>query len=164
MKNAGTTHLKGVNEVVRNLNKIILNTKNVSIAALIEASIIIQRDADKGSPKTPVDTRNLQHSWFATTVKSTKGQGASFTGKEASTMSTDHSSAIAGGQAMVKVQRQPTLLMGYTANYASFVHEMGGGKSINWSRPGSGAKWFELSLSKNTRAILDLFVNKLKIK
>jgi len=50
------------------------------------------------------------------------------------------------------------LMMGFSANYAMFVHEMvdKGSKKINWSRPNSGAKFFEASLNRNKGKILEI--------
>jgi len=48
------------------------------------------------------------------------------------------------------------LIMGFSANYAVFVHEMlGKTKKINWSRPGSGPKFFEASLKRNEQQVLE---------
>ena len=51
------------------------------------------------------------------------------------------------------------IMMGFTANYAAYVHEMIGptttGKKINWNRPGSGPKFFEASLKRNRHKILE---------
>ena len=41
---------------------------------------------------------------------------------------------------------------GYSAIYALFVHEMIG--PINWSRPNSGAKWFEYAIKRNRDRII----------
>ena len=51
----------------------------------------------------------------------------------------------------------PFVLLGYWANYAAAVHEMMQsvtGKPINWSRPGSGPKFLEASLKRNSTRIL----------
>lgn len=47
---------------------------------------------------------------------------------------------------------------GFTANYALFVHEMMGtrGQTINWSRPGSGPKFFQAALFRNRDRILEI--------
>lgn len=36
---------------------------------------------------------------------------------------------------------------GYTANYAPYVHERTG--FINWTKPGSGAKWLQIHFERN---------------
>jgi hypothetical protein len=51
---------------------------------------------------------------------------------------------------------QPAVVFGYEANYAAAVHEMlasPSGKPINWSRPGSGPKFFQASLTRNADKI-----------
>lgn len=51
---------------------------------------------------------------------------------------------------------QPTVVFGYTANYAAAVHEMlisPSGKPIDWSRSGSGPKFLEASLKRNSEKI-----------
>jgi len=57
--------------------------------------------------------------------------------------------------------------MGFTANYAIFVHEMtdeNTGKKINWKRPGSGAKFFEKALYRNKEKILQIMRDNAKIR
>jgi len=56
----------------------------------------------------------------------------------------------------IKVPGRIGLLIGFNANYAVFVHEMidKEGKKINWNRPGSGPKFFEASLTRNEKLIL----------
>jgi hypothetical protein len=45
--------------------------------------------------------------------------------------------------------------MGYSANYAIYVHEnMASG--IKWKRPGSGPKWFQESVYRNSAKMLGI--------
>ena len=57
-----------------------------------------------------------------------------------------------------KKEKKFGLIMGFSANYAVFVHEMvdRGSKKINWSRPGSGPKFLEEALKRNTEQILKI--------
>jgi hypothetical protein len=48
---------------------------------------------------------------------------------------------------------RPSVDMGYSANYAIYVHEMID-KKINWTRTGSGPKWFEIHVKEETGNIL----------
>ncbi len=66
----------------------------------------------------------------------------------------------------IKVTGMPGLLIGFNANYAIFVHEMVGdeGKQINWNRPGSGPKFFEQALTRNTKLILQTIQKNAYIK
>jgi hypothetical protein len=58
--------------------------------------------------------------------------------------------------------------MGFTANYAAYVHEMIGptktGKKINWNRTGSGPKFFEASIKRNKEKILKTIRDSARIK
>ena len=58
------------------------------------------------------------------------------------------------------------LLIGFSANYAVFVHEMLDklNKKINWSRPDSGPKFFEAALKRNKEKILQIIGNNARIK
>jgi len=58
------------------------------------------------------------------------------------------------------------LTIGFSANYALFVHEMidKGSKVINWSRPNSGPKFFEASLKRNRDLVLKEIADNIQIK
>ena len=67
-----------------------------------------------------------------------------------------------------RVLGNPAVLMGFSANYAAFVHEMGesgatAGKKINWNRPGSGAKFFESALVRNHDEVLQIIKDRAKV-
>lgn len=60
--------------------------------------------------------------------------------------------------------KKSVVIFGYSANYAIFVHEMVGGESgINWSRPNSGAKWFEHAIKRNVNRVLHIIAGNSKI-
>lgn len=50
---------------------------------------------------------------------------------------------------------------GYGAIYALFVHEMIG--PVKWSRPNSGAKWFQAAIKRNVNKILVMIQKNSKI-
>ena len=61
--------------------------------------------------------------------------------------------------------KQSVIIFGYSANYALYVHEMiDRGRTIKWSRPNSGAKWFEYAIKRNVDRILYLIAGRAKIK
>jgi hypothetical protein len=67
----------------------------------------------------------------------------------------------------IKDEKLIGLVMGFSANYAIFVHEMldsVNGKKINWGRPNSGAKFLEASLKRNTELILKTIRDNVEIK
>ncbi len=130
------TGIKGMDIVLANLNREIAKIKIRTGAGLIEAAIMIRRDMDKTSPLIPIGpTGNLRASWFTNPVREF-------------------------GKKMI------ALLIGFSANYAVFVHEMvdRGSKKINWSRPGSGPKFFEAALKRNHKKILKIIGNNARIK
>jgi len=66
----------------------------------------------------------------------------------------------------VKVKGMAGLLLGFSANYAVFVHEMvdKDGTVIDWNRPGSGPKFFEQALTRNEKLILQTIRDNAYIK
>lgn len=55
------------------------------------------------------------------------------------------------------------VLMGFSANYALWVHEMVG-SDIHWSKEGSGPKFLESAINRNHDQILQILADKSKIK
>ena len=67
----------------------------------------------------------------------------------------------------IRTSKGPALLMGFTANYAAWVHEMGekkDGTDINWNRPGSGAKFLEAALYRNKDEIINIIRDNAAVK
>lgn len=160
----GTIRLEGLNKVVERLKKDVSQEMGrLFEAGLIKASIIVRRDMEKTSPKTPVDTSNLRASWFVVTRQTTQSNPA-FTGADASKMNSDHSSAVAEMQGKAGGSQKPILLMGFSARYATAVHEgltKKGGK-MKFKRPGSGAKFFESAIDRNKKAMVEAINGELK--
>jgi len=143
--------LKGINNVMRNLNKELKQYQQNSLKGLIEFSILVRRDMDKGSPLIPVDIGNLRGSWTVVTYKGVADAGGGFTGDNASKLSSNHSQIQSQFQS--EAAQIGGLVMGFTANYAVHVHENAG---ANFKRPGAGAYFFEASLNRNKAAGLEL--------
>ena len=127
--------LKGFKNVTKNLNREIGKIKNRSFESLIESAILIRRSMEETPPLIPLDLGNLRASWFTSPV-------------------------VFG--------RVKALLIGFTALYAPFVHELVAptkiGEDINWSRPGSGPKFFQASINRNRKMILLIMAKKAKIR
>ena len=106
----------------------------------------------------PVDIGNLRASWFTVTSIGglTDGASPNFKGDRAGELRENHGRVIGEVKALVSAVKEPVLIMGFSANYAVFVHEMVGGEGggINWNRPGSGAKFFEEALKRNEGQML----------
>jgi hypothetical protein len=52
--------------------------------------------------------------------------------------------------------------MGFSANYALWVHEMLG--DVKWSRPGSGPKFLQKAIERNHEQILSILAEKMRVK
>jgi hypothetical protein len=117
--------LHGIELVTANVNAVLKKMKLSGHAGLVSAANYVLTDADRGqSPKIPALTGTLRASRFAEPLTTAKGD--------------------------------PFVLLGYSANYAAAVHEMmisPSGKPIDWTRPGSGPKFLQSSLTRNASKI-----------
>jgi len=133
--------IRGMDIVLNNLNKEILKIRGKSMKGLITAAAYIRSDMDKTEPLIPVDTGNLRSSYYTSPANNLTGK-------------------VIG------------LKMGFSANSALYVHErFEGGKwgagvvgHINWSREGSGPKFFEAALKRNRKIIVEIIKQSAKIK
>ena len=125
----GTWRLSGVEEVSARINAEFIKMKLKSGGGLSLAAAFVLSDAEKTPPLVPVDLGNLRNSTFVNAPK------------------TDPSTQLI------------YVVFGYATNYAAAVHEMmqsPSGYPINWSRPGSGPKFLEASLKRNTKRVLEI--------
>lgn len=158
---------ESLRKVMKQLTEAAATIKTTSVQGLIEAAILVRRDMEKTEPKTPIDTGNLRHSFFITTVLGTDGKG-NFRGESSSEMKSNHEQVTGEANAIVKAHRYPTLIMGYSANYALWVHEnitaqFSGRPKKPHGRPGSGAKWFEYAIQRNSALMLKIMAKEMKI-
>jgi len=179
---ANVTTIRGFDKVMANLNAEIAAIKNRSMKGLIKGATIVRRDMEKTPPKTPVDYGNLRASFFVVTAKGTPTGGSpKFEGEVAGKMATEHTLTVSEVQGLVKAQSlggNNILMLGYSANYALFVHEHlgmselpswrygpGPGKK-RWYKPrvGAGPKWFEWSFKRNKDKILQAIRDDAQIK
>lgn len=134
MPTARLRKLRGMDEVIRNLNREIKQIENSSAAGLIEAVAFIRVDIDRTPPlvpvsNDPVSSGNLRRSWFTTPF----WKGKKF-----------------------------FIIFGHSANYALYVHERI--DDPNWTRPGSGPKWLEYAIKRNVSRILAIIQKRAMIK
>jgi hypothetical protein len=132
---AQAENIKGFDKVIENLNKEIEKITERSLKGLIESVAYIREDMDKTEPLIPV---------------APKGGNL-----RASWFATPH-----------REEKTLFVVCGFGANYAIYVHEMvdKAGKKINWSRPGSGPKFFESSVKRNSQKILEIIKSNVEIK
>lgn len=182
--------LLGLANVLRNLNRRISKVENRSEAGLVKGAILIMNDTENTSPLTPVDTGNLRASRFiATSNTIEEGKAKKFKGERSGELSSDHRATIQSAKSQLKKFKKIDFIgvrLGFTANYAFFVHEMVGVSDIRISkkkqisplsqaqrrafgvarfkRPGSGAKFLEASLKRNAGGVLKIIVEEAKIR
>ena len=153
----------GGKQLKSNLAGLIPELQRKVLAGMIEGAIIVKRATEHELPITPLDIGNLRASFFITTVLGVKTganptfkqedkKGSKLTARQFSELQTSHKEAVATAQSEVASASKLTLIMGYGANYAIWVHEMDDA-TTEWSRPGSGAKWFEKAIKNNTDKI-----------
>jgi hypothetical protein len=156
------TSVKGLREVMNNLNKEIKKIEGRSIKGLLNAAIDIKRIAE---PTTPIDLGNLRSSFFIVTTLGTHTEPPRFSNDrgDAAELEAAHTNLIAEAKATVsaKAKTEKILIMGYSANYAAAVHEM---VDAQFKTPGTMAKWFQLAISQNTATILKSVRDNIKIR
>lgn len=162
---AGKTgiYMEGLNEVLSNLNKEAEKIKTRSMAGLIKGAIVIMNDTDNTSPIVPVDLGNLRASRFIVTARQDqkeKGAGV-FKGERAGDLASNHSKVKSDAKTEAQGYMKPIVIFGFSANYAPYVHEL---VDRNYQRPGSGAKFLEESIKRNTKEVLEIIKNETKIK
>lgn len=181
----GTSYKRDLNNIMSNLNKEIVNIKGATMKGLINAAIYVRNETETKPLVTPVDLGNLRSSWFITTATKTqgrdkwnkgfrnqRGEKGKYTGaklsNKAAQMASGHSEAITNAKATLgsmNNQNRQFLMMGYSANYAGYVHEFVN-PTINWSRksPQSGAKWFQQHVQSNSQKIFQIIAETSKMK
>lgn len=111
---------KGLGKVIDAFNKKVRKLEEATLAGLVEAALFFKRES---IPITPYDTGNLRQSGFVIW----QGGGdstARFKGKNAAEMKKDHKEVLAQRRRLLKERKnQIRVDIGYTANYAMYVHE-----------------------------------------
>jgi len=129
MVNSKKVTIKGFEKVKRNLEKEIRAIKGRTLEGLIHAQITVYRDME---PMIPIDLGNLRSSYFAVTSKGIEnGEAPTFKGPKAGELKMDHTALISEIKSAAVTSGKPLVIMGFSVNYAAFVHEMEGG---NWQR------------------------------
>jgi len=155
--------LLGLPTVLKNLNKEIKKMEGTTVKGLIRAGIMVRTRMGTSAPLVPVDTRNLDHSFFLVTSegKTEKGASPKFKGEDADNMMANHASAISTHLHQAQKAKRPTVVLGFSASYAWFVHENIG---AHFRKPNSGAKFFEAALHYEQGNMLKVIAQEAKIK
>jgi hypothetical protein len=168
--------LTGFDKVMKNLNKEIAKIEGVCLSGLIKAAVVIRNDMDKTPPLIPINTGNLRASWFVVTRNSTESDPPNFEGDDAPKLDSQYGSVTGTSKMYLNKLNVPAIVLGFTAHYAWYVHEMvganfagpahkikytGSGKitpdTLKYTRrAGAGAKFFESSLKRNSGKIIEI--------
>lgn len=127
--------IDGIENVMGNIQKELYGIKVRSAKGMKIAARMVLSSADTTPPKVPVDSNDLRSSTFVD--PGTNEMGDTY------------------------------VEFGYGTAYAAAVHEMfdsPSGKPINWKRPGSGPKFFEASLKRNSISIVQTIAKYAEIK
>lgn len=157
----GNFEMKGLEKVMANLNSEVQSISERSVRGMIRAAIIARRDMEKTSPVIPVDTSNLRASFFTVTSTGKASGRGDFKGPNAEQMKVEHEAEKAALLTELSYEKKPTLVMGFSANYAVFVHENVG---ANFQRPGAGAKFFQAGLRRNIHKMVRVIAEEAKIR
>lgn len=153
------TTVRGINTIMKRLNVKLKEIEFKTARGYVEVASMIRRDMEQNPPLIPVDTGNLRASWFSV-VKGyqpkSRGQFKGRTPSErrrASQLAAEHKTLMGDFKAVVDAEKDPSLIMGFTANYATAVHEKHD-PNIKWQRPNSGPNFFKASLNRNRKEII----------
>ena len=159
MKN--TVELVGIENVLKNINKEFQAMHLRVFSGLIVSAIIVRRSMEETEPLIPIDLGNLRASWFTVTRLETPAASMAFTGDNAAKMAIDHAISITDAKQDADQDSDPVIILGFSANYALWVHEM---VDAIFQRPGAGAKFLEAALKRNKNAILRAIADSAKIQ
>lgn len=106
----------GLKKVVDNINKEIGKIEGRCLEGLISAGLFIRGESQK---LTPVATGNLRNSAYVVSELETHAGHTKVRLADPAT----HMAKVGASQAECKAATIPTVIVGYTASYAIFVHE-----------------------------------------
>jgi hypothetical protein len=162
--------------LMEELNLELSQIKDGSVRGLVLAASYIYKKTESDTPLTPVDTGNLRSSWFVATPTGLAAgrKKNAFVGPDAAKRQEEHLSVTteAQGEAQaLTTANHKVIVMGYTASYSGWVHEMidanfnpekRKGKRVR--REGAGAKWLESAIKNNRSKIVEIVRDNAKVK
>jgi hypothetical protein len=168
----GDDFLRGFREVEANLNREVIAIKDRTSKGLLLAVAFIRNDTETTPYITPMESGNLRSSWFAATAERIVDKdkySRSFRddpgrGLKGSQLALDHSAAITEAKGLMSSAKTGGVIgtmFGYSAGYAAYAHE---NIDAEFKRPGSGPKWFEAALKRNSGTVLKIISDNVRIK
>lgn len=156
------TDIKGLENIMSNLNKEIEKIKNRSLTGLIKAARVVRDDMDFTPPLIPIDLGNLRKSWFIVTSNKAIicGRSPTFVGNDADKIKDGHTQALQEAKG-VEYGQGPYVVFGFGAPYALYVHEM---IEAKFQRHGAGALFLSNAMARNSKRIFNIIAKEVKIK
>lgn len=174
-------------DIMANLDKELQKIEGRTISGMLESAMYIFDEMDKTPPRIPVDMGNLRASFFIVSSKGvgddeSGGVGGRFRGKNAGQLEGEKRGIVGKVKAVSMATRQPTVAMGFSANYAVYVHEnleanfAGGavkrtksGKATAATRKfsrrsGAGPRFFSSHLERGKQRIVQIMADNAAIK
>lgn len=147
----GNFKFKGEKKFMQNLNDEIRKMRGRTHRGLIEAAIVLQREAE---PETPIDLGNLRASWFIVSYKTgTESEAPTFK-QDTEGMKTHHQNVTKHAQSLARqlaTAERPVVVFGYSANYAPYVHENVG---ASFKRDSARARWLFAAMQRSREQML----------
>ena len=159
--------VKGLDNILKNLNKEIQGIENRTQGGLTEAGLLIKR---RSQLKTPVDTGNLKASAYVYSGSSNR-QISTITSQDTSAVKAgDQKKGIGtGGNFRIEATvKGPWAVIGYSANYALYVHEMSR-THMKWDKKKKGYfangewKFLESAVKESEKDVINIIKNRAKI-
>ena len=160
-------YMKGLKEFNVSINKEIEKLKYNGLCGLIRSAALLRHETEHSYPATPRKLGNLVASWFVVTAKSIHaGKTPTFKGPDVGQFQIDHSDALAEKRAEATANssaERKMLIMGYSANYAGYIHESLIARKFTPRKPRANIKWFEYHFKANKDKILQIIAKEVKI-
>lgn len=159
------TSIERVDRVIAEFHRRVGNAELYTLRGLIKVATLIHNETLRGDVHTPIDLGNLRHSWFVVTSRGGLHAGksvSSFSGPKAAEYAAGHSALVAEmKQRTEHLQAQyngPFVIIGYSANYAMYVHEMLGANFNQGKRkdPRGGPRWFSTAIAKQMDEMINI--------
>jgi len=150
--------LKGLDGVLKNLNKAIKKQQLGTKRGLYASGLIIKANAVK---KTSIDLGNLRSSCFVmVTNLATDNPSGSFSGDDSSIFSSNHSKAISEGKSIVGRSDWDLVgIVAYSAYYALYVHEMPATYNFNQGEN----KFLEKAVMETKKQVIQTLIKYAKV-
>jgi hypothetical protein len=161
--------IRGFDEMIKELNRELERIPGATIQGLIKGARLIRETTETVPPLTPVDLGNLRASWYVVTSQNVIRVGKSPAFKQGvnshgyedkelvNKLREGHGHELASAKTLAGQSKfKPSIVIGYSAFYAGFVHE--NLEATEWTRSGSGPKWFQSAVYANLSKIINIVI------